>query len=628
MAERRRFARRLTTRLLITILMFSSVSVLTITGFNFYRSYASYYQSRIVELKQQSEALIQRELAPFSQAQQNTQLLADAFLRDYQRFYNDPAVIARFDEWFVPTEGIRRMHSSFATGHYVGEHFYQGLTGFLGHYEQPYDNELKARVVLASELLARFGPAWQTDFANTHISMPENILLHHAKDKPWGLLADSQLDIRRGAVVAATLQAHNPDRVAAWTGLYFDRSAQVWAVTYQHPVDFKGKHVITPSHDLYLSHLIARLITPQSDASEHFIFNPQGQLIASPNALPEESQFAGVLHVDRLENPFYANLFRRIEDTPPSATAPVVMSMGTENFLYIITLMQGPNWYYVTRYPRNKIRQEAVASALTQALQGVTLLLCIMVIVFWFIQRQVSLPLRRMVRVADMIAEGNYQDAVLATSQDSYAHSEVGLLNRTMRDMAERIKNHQHVLIEQIDKRTAELADANVALERLAHLDGLTGAMNRRALDRDLLNAIEQAEQGAIQLDLILFDVDYFKSYNDTQGHVAGDLVLKQLVATMQGSTDAGIYRYGGEEIVVLCCNSCTQTAVELAEELRARIQALAIPHPHSPYGVVTVSAGVACYVHANDSNALILNADKALYVAKHNGRNGVYLKT
>lgn len=625
MAERRRFARRLTTRLLITILVFSTVAVLAITGLGFYHAYSTNFQNRITALKQQSQARIERELAPFLQAQNNTQLLAEAFLRDYQRFRDDPKVIAQFDAWFVPSDGIRRMHPSFAEGHYIGERYYQGLTGFLGHYELPYSNELKARVVLASETLAAFAPAWQNDFANTHISMPENILLHYAPAKPWGLLADSQLDIRRGAVVASTLQANNPTRLPGWTGLYYDLSAEYWAVTYQHPVDFNGQHLITPSHDLYLSQIIERLITSSEELSSHFIFNSHGQLIASPNQLPEETQFAGVLHVDRLLNPLYAELFSHIEQTPPRLNNPVIIVPEESDYIYIVMLMPGPNWYYVTRYPVVQIRWTAITSAIAQALQSIILLLFIMAIVFWFIRRQVSLPLRRLVNVADMIAEGKFQEVLRATIADSHARSEIGLLNRTMHDMAKRIEDHQQELIEQIEKRTAELAQANVALERLAHVDGLTGAMNRRAFDRDLQNAIVQANKGATKLELILLDVDFFKLFNDNQGHLAGDYVLKQIVAALQGVTAAGIYRYGGEEIAVLCQSiSNDNSCIELAERLRSCIQALAIPHPDSSFGVVTASVGVACHRYGKDSNALILEADKALYVAKNKGRNCV----
>lgn len=624
MAERRHFARRLTTRLLITILVFSTIAVLAITGFGFYHAYSTDYQNRIAALKQQSQARIERELAPFLQAQNNTQLLAAAFLRDFQRFRDDPEVIARFDAWFVPSDGIRRMHPSFAEGHYIGERYYQGLTGFLGHYELPYSNELKARVVLASETLAAFAPAWQNDFANTHITMPENILLHYAPDKPWGLLADSKLDIRRGAVVAATLQTNNSARLAAWTGLYYDLSAEYWAVTYQHPVDFNGQHLITPSHDLYLSQIIERLITPFKSLSSHFIFNPHGQLIASPNQLPEETQFAGVLHVDRLVNPFYADLFRHIEQKPPSIENPVTIIPKAGDYIYIVTLMPGPNWYYVTRYPAAQIRWAAISSAIALAMQSVILLLFIMAIVFWFIRRQVSLPLRRLVNVADMIAEGKFKEALRATIADSKARSEIGLLNRTMHDMAKRIEDHQQELIEQIEKRTAELAKANVALERLAHVDGLTGALNRRAFDRDLQQAIAQADKGSAKLELILLDVDYFKLYNDNQGHLAGDYVLKHIVTTLQGVTDAGIYRYGGEEIAILCNADSNDSCVELAERLRNSIYTLAIPHPHSSFGVVTVSVGVAYHRYGKDSNTLILEADKALYMAKNNGRNCV----
>ncbi|GHG60607.1 hypothetical protein GCM10010919_04200 [Alishewanella longhuensis] len=153
--------------------------------------------------------------------------------------------------------------------------------------------------------------------------------------------------------------------------------------------------------------------------------------------------------------------------------------------------------------------------------------------------------------------------------------------------------------------------------------------MNRRALDRDLNNANEQVNKGVDQLYLILLDVDFFKLYNDNQGHLAGDRVLKHIVATMQTVTDVDIYRYGGEEIAVLCNSHGNDiSCAELAEHLRSSIQALAIPHPDSPFGVVTVSAGVAYHSRGKDSDTLIFDADKALYLAKSQGRNCAHLNT
>ncbi len=164
---------------------------------------------------------------------------------------------------------------------------------------------------------------------------------------------------------------------------------------------------------------------------------------------------------------------------------------------------------------------------------------------------------------------------------------------------------------------------------RFAMLDGLTGIANRRALDEHLGREWFRSLRSQAALSLIMLDVDFFKLYNDTYGHLAGDDCLKRVTAALLSSLRASDFaaRYGGEEFVTLLYESDKEGALVTAERIRAKVESLQIPHQSSqisPY--VTVSLGMATFVPSDGSapDHLINMADQMLYRAKNNGRNRV----
>jgi diguanylate cyclase (GGDEF)-like protein/PAS domain S-box-containing protein len=181
----------------------------------------------------------------------------------------------------------------------------------------------------------------------------------------------------------------------------------------------------------------------------------------------------------------------------------------------------------------------------------------------------------------------------------------------TLRDMTEN-KNNQ------------------IALQKLAKLDGLTNIPNRRSFDETLNLEWHRARRQNEPLSLILADVDYFKRFNDHYGHQAGDECLKAVSEIFRQciirSGDM-VARYGGEEFAVILPNTEINGALEVAENIRAKVEAMEMPHAKS--GVkpwVTLSLGVTSIKpnSINQSFELITLADKALYSAKGCGRNMV----
>ena len=192
----------------------------------------------------------------------------------------------------------------------------------------------------------------------------------------------------------------------------------------------------------------------------------------------------------------------------------------------------------------------------------------------------------------------------------------------------------------QLEAEAATRREAELELQRLneelrlqLHLDGLTGICNRTGFDETLAIQWSSHSRSGSPLSLLMVDVDRFKLYNDTYGHLAGDECLRAVAACLKQAvlrpTDL-VARYGGEEFVVILANTPAEGATHVARRLREALVEQAIPHATSEFQVVTVSVGVAtCQPGPTaDPTALIRAADQALYAAKNSGRDRVCADT
>jgi diguanylate cyclase (GGDEF)-like protein len=175
---------------------------------------------------------------------------------------------------------------------------------------------------------------------------------------------------------------------------------------------------------------------------------------------------------------------------------------------------------------------------------------------------------------------------------------------------------------------TRLLEETNERLRHLSTLDGLTGIPNRRRIMEFLDQEWRRSQRDGSWLSILMIDVDYFKHYNDTLGHQAGDdclwMVANCLKRCLHRASDM-IGRYGGEEFIAVLPETPRDGAINVAHEMRAGVQALNIEHPDSGAAqVVTISLGVAACQPSNDMTAtkLVSMADQALFEAKRHGRN------
>ncbi|NEX60557.1 diguanylate cyclase domain-containing protein [Noviherbaspirillum galbum] len=204
-------------------------------------------------------------------------------------------------------------------------------------------------------------------------------------------------------------------------------------------------------------------------------------------------------------------------------------------------------------------------------------------------------------------------------------------------ELLARLRYHSRAYRNQLERDQAfaalreserRLAEANVQLQRLADIDGLTGIANRRRFDSALQVEWQRALRTQRPLSVLLGDVDHFKAYNDTYGHLAGDRCLQQVAAVLNANlrrpADVAA-RYGGEEFALILPETENAGAAAVAQSCLAQVAALGIAHAGSSAAeVVTMSFGVATLVPAQGQATpdLLTAADRALYRAKAAGRN------
>ena len=234
-----------------------------------------------------------------------------------------------------------------------------------------------------------------------------------------------------------------------------------------------------------------------------------------------------------------------------------------------------------------------------------------LLLLFVALQQQIFLPLRRTTEILRDMRGGQGMARLPKTCIEELSDiiDILPSLNAYLNDLHQRSG-----LLEQERERFAGLSLT----------DDLTGLGNRRALDQ----AIQQDRQ-TNALAILMVDVDNFKLYNDTLGHLAGDVALQTVARMVKQScarSSDKTFRYGGEEFVGLLSATGREGAMAVAEGLREAVEKLHIPHPGLESGVLTISVGVASREQGEITHVeeLLANADSALYAAKNSGRNRV----
>ncbi|QQE64720.1 hypothetical protein GFS31_14010 [Leptolyngbya sp. BL0902] len=429
-----------------------------------------------------------------------------------------------------------------------------------------------------------------------------------------------------------------------WSNIYLDFETRLPTITANAPVfDLDtGSLIGVCATDIILSEelngFLRTLTISQSGIA--FIMDAEGVLLATStpeSILAEEGGGQGanslLLKAIDSENPVIRQVAQALQGhTPPDQDVPtrvrlldrLVITLDRERYLVQVSPFSdqmGLDWRLVVVIP------EADFMAQINDQNHLTLTLYLLALALtgvsgMLLARWVVRPIQDLSQSAQAITQGNWTQPILTERSDA-----IGDLSRSFAIMADQLKDSLITLEQRVEERNLELTQLNQELQRLAHSDGLTQTANRRYFDAYLDQEWYRLGREQQILSLILCDVDYFKPYNDTYGHQAGDECLKQLALVFQQETQRPadlVARYGGEEFAIILPYTDTQGAITVARQIRHSLATLAIPHASSPQGQITVSMGIATALPqpTRFTSALIAAADQALYQAKTQGRN------
>ncbi|RRD96396.1 GGDEF domain-containing protein [Clostridiales bacterium COT073_COT-073] len=227
--------------------------------------------------------------------------------------------------------------------------------------------------------------------------------------------------------------------------------------------------------------------------------------------------------------------------------------------------------------------------------------------------------------------------SVQHSQPDIYQQEDIDFLEELMPYLAIALNNafKSEALEKEIrhhEETQSELRQVNHKLEALSYLDGLTQISNRRDFENRILDYIDKAREQALALSIFMFDIDFFKYFNDSYGHLEGDNALKSVAMIVQKHFDeiGGISaRFGGEEFVAACLGLDEKQSMALGNEIKEAVFGLAIANEKAPLGRLSISVGIAHSSGGDDlkKSSMMRWADVSLYQAKRTGKNKVVLK-
>ncbi|MFO7892199.1 MAG: ATP-binding protein [Longimicrobiales bacterium] len=488
--------RTLAGRIMLRVAVGALVTVALVAAGGYWLTFRAFETRELERLEDYVAEKGRTESRLFRTAEQETAAFGALFLEAYA---NAPMGLGDdFDRfWRRGAEGAWRTVPSLHEGTWTADgDYFRGVSGFISSVSEAAsgpggpDPELRRRLVLALRLAARLAPATDPELL-LHATFPENAIVI-VSDEPWGLTARADLDMTGQSVVGATLQAANPERAPVWTNLYYDLTADAWAVTYQLPVDRDGRHLITPSNDVRLSSLMERVLDERLVGTHNMILTADGALVAHPDRLDEVQQEKGQIELTELGDSTLLYRHRLIREAGPIRKGAVTLIDRGERDAYLaVTRFHGPDWWWVTVYPREVVAASAHDAARLIVGLGVVFFLLVMGVVTWFLRREVAGPVGTLTEAATVIGRGDYArvaDGALPLPEDR--PDEIGLLGRTFRQMARSLRGTRELddaLF--LTDAGGRILEVNPAAARL------TGRSMDELLERTLFDLASEADR-------------------------------------------------------------------------------------------------------------------------------------
>jgi len=389
---------------------------------------------------------------------------------------------------------------------------------------------------------------------------------------------------------------------------YWDETLQAAVVVISQPIRTTNERLLGVLLAKLNFRTIHQILTKyaQGEIGELYLITKDGFLLVSSHSM--KAKFLET----KLPNSTTQKLFS--QEGEPNA----YLGYHSQPVVGAVKRLSELGWGVVAEKERARAYSQIVRLRnLTLAL--VVTLLLIIGLAAYLLSLSLVRPLNRLTAGAGKVAGGDLDLDVPVSSR-----SEVGYLTEVFNDMVARLRQGR----EELASINETLRQKNVELHEISITDSLTGLYNRKHLMETLDREVGRSQRHSHSFSLMVIDIDHFKKYNDTYGHLAGDEVLSRLASVFKKSIRSSDYaaRYGGEEFIIILPEIGPEQGVEAAERICRKVEEEIFSGDGESIKV-TISVGVASYPqNGEDAESVIRNADEALYEAKELGRNRVIL--
>ena len=428
------------------------VVTIIMTGISYFFSYRSFQTEALSYLEKYVVTRGALESAPFLQAESNTMLVRDAWLYELNRPAPAPANLkAEFERLMQQdADGVWRLQSQWMDT--------QRMPTVSVLPRVRLDEGFLHQLLSAYKIVSAYGPSYRNQMYDTYIDLnvsDANITylpgVDYAGNSSKAML-EEDLETELGAT-----PERNPSRQPFWTGMYFDKAAKKWMVSVISPVDFQGRYIGGVGHDVLVDDLIGRTNNIVIPGTYNIMMSRTGQVIAHSlkSQLIESKQ--GNYFAQHEDDPDLKAIFQAAQTLQSGKT--FVETEDQKNILGVVGIKSN-GWLFITVYPKQLLAAKASDAAFKiLVLGGLTLLVEVLVLGV-LVRRHIAQPLSQLIDATRHI----YSDT-LKSQIDTNRNDELGRLGQAMVDMSEEVKFHREHLENQVQQRTADLTESNVALQ-------------------------------------------------------------------------------------------------------------------------------------------------------------------
>lgn len=629
------YKQSLTVDVMLQMAIRVSIVIIAVSALTYWHIYKTLVSSTIDGLEHYIHERGQRESAIFQLAESNHEIFRSSFIAHWQQdfFYNDRFFWQVFER--RPDHTIHLQKKAYDGFFNQSGLISKDITAYIGANAPIENGDFRKKLLLAYTLVDHFGTAWTKQFANLYVSMPENVNIVYWPGVRWADNATSKLNVLSEEWVYITTQKNNPERKSVWTGLYYDPTALEWMVSLETPIDITPTNTLNIGHDILLNALFNRVFNDHLSGTYNFIFRQDGRLIAHPAKIEDMNRTRGMLMISQLKDAQLSHYFQALQAKIEKKQSNYFITETEDEFL-AATKIEGPEWWFVTVYPKSLLSSPSLKAARFILIISILALIIELVMLYLVMKKKVVEPLEAFIAASSAIEAQRY-DKITGNvlPLPDQLDNEIGKLAKLFKSMSSSLQQFRgdmqhltHTLEDQVKVRTRELQKAKDKAEKEATIDSLTQIPNRHSFYNRAKALLQQADHTGDTVCFLMLDIDFFKIINDSYGHPQGDQVLIACARTIEKTIrDKDLLgRLGGEEFAVVLPGTNLEEAQVIAERIRARIAEQSFhTTQHTQLFHTTISIGISSSSETIYAYELLYkHADLALYKAKQSGRNRV----